>query len=60
MDWIPAEDSIRKRIQAMCARVEAVNREGVYFYNMPVAELRGGARVVVNGREVIYCKNCSY
>jgi hypothetical protein len=52
MDWIPAEDAIRKRIEAMCARVDAVNRGGIYFYNMPVTELRGGARVVVNGREM--------
>jgi glycine C-acetyltransferase len=52
MDWIPAEDAIRKRIEAMCARVEAVHQGGVYFYNMPVTELRGGARVVVNGREM--------
>jgi glycine C-acetyltransferase len=60
MDWIPAEDGIRKRIEAMCARYEAVNQEGIYFYNMPVAELRGGARVVVNGREMKMFASYSY
>jgi glycine C-acetyltransferase len=44
----------------MCARVEAVNRDGLYFYNMPVAELRGGARVVVNGREMKMFASYSY
>ena len=60
MDWIPAEDSIRKRIEAMCARVEAASRDGVYFYNMPVAELSGGARVIVNGREMTMFASYSY
>ena len=60
MDWIPAEDGIRKRIEAMCARVEAVNQGGIYFYNMPVTELRGGARVVVNGREMKMFASYSY
>jgi glycine C-acetyltransferase len=60
MEWIPAEDAIRKRIEAMCARVDAVNRGGVYFYNMPVTELRGGARVVVNGREMKMFASYSY
>jgi glycine C-acetyltransferase len=60
MDWIPAEDGIRKRIEAMCARVEAVHQGGVYFYNMPVTELRGGARVVVNGREMKMFASYSY
>ena len=52
MDWIPPEDNVRKRIQAMCERYQAVNDGGIYFYNMPVSELRGGSRVVVNGREM--------
>jgi glycine C-acetyltransferase len=60
MDWIPAEDGIRKRIEAMVARVEAVRQGGVYFYNMPVTELRGGARVVVNGREMKMFASYSY
>ncbi len=60
MDWIPAQDGLRKRIEAMCARVEAVSQGGVYFYNMPVTELRGGARVVVNGREMKMFASYSY
>ena len=60
MDWIPAEDGIRQRIEAMCARVDAVSQGGIYFYNMPVTELRGGARVVVNGREMKMFASYSY
>jgi len=60
MDWIPAEDGIRQRIEAMCARVEAVSQGGIYFYNIPVTELRGGARVVVNGREMKMFASYSY
>jgi glycine C-acetyltransferase len=60
MDWIPAEDGIRKRIEGMVARVEAVRQGGVYFYNMPVTELRGGSRVVVNGREMRMFASYSY
>ena len=60
MDWIPAEDGIRQRIEAMCARVEAVSQGGIYFYNMPITELRGGARVVVNGREMKMFASYSY
>jgi 8-amino-7-oxononanoate synthase len=60
MDWIPPEDNVRKRIQAMCERYQAVKEGGVYFYNMPVSELRGGSRVVVNGREMKMFASYSY
>lgn len=60
MDWIPAEDNIRKRIQAMRERFDTVHQNGVYFYNMPVSELRGGSRVVVNGREMTMFASYSY
>ncbi len=60
MDWIPADDNVRKRIQAMCRRVEAIRQDGAYFYNMPVTDLRGGSRVVVNGREMTMFASYSY
>ena len=52
MDLSKSDDNIAKRIRAMCERLESVEEAGLYFYNMPVSELHGGARVVVNGREM--------
>lgn len=60
MDRIPPDDNVRKRIQAMCDRYQSVNEGGIYFYNMPVSELRGGSRVVVNGREMKMFASYSY
>ncbi len=46
------DDSIERRIRAMCTRVQQIQQEGLYFYNIPIEELHGGARVLVNGREM--------
>lgn len=60
MDFSNHEDMIVKRIQALVERVTALKAEDLYFYNQPVAELRGGARVVVNGREMGMYASYSY
>ena len=60
MERIPDDDSVKKRIRAMCDRVERIQAEGVYFYNMPVTELRGGSRVVVDGRTMTMFASYSY
>jgi 8-amino-7-oxononanoate synthase len=60
MEWIPDNDNVQKRIRAMCDRVEQIQADGVYFYNMPVSELRGGSRVVVNGRTMGMFASYSY
>ncbi len=52
MDLSKTDDNIAKRIRAMGARLKEGKEAGFYFYNMPVSELKGGARVVVNGREM--------
>jgi glycine C-acetyltransferase len=44
----------------MCDRVERIQAEGIYFYNMPVTELRGGSRVVVDGRTMTMFASYSY
>lgn len=54
------QDSISERIQAMNARVNNFKELGLYFYNQPVTELRGGARVLVNGREMGMFASYSY
>lgn len=53
-------DVIVQRIQAMCDRVNTVKQQDRYYYNQPVAELRGGARVLVNGREMGMYASYSY
>lgn len=52
MDLSHTDDNIAKRIRALCERLDFAQGADLYFYNMPVSELRGGARVVVNGREM--------
>jgi glycine C-acetyltransferase len=54
------QDAISERIQAMNTRVNTFKDLGLYFYNQPVTELRGGARVLVNGREMGMFASYSY
>lgn len=54
------EDAISRRIQAMNARVESIREAGLYFYNQPVSEMLGGARVLVNGRVMSMYASYSY
>ncbi|HEX8992722.1 MAG TPA: aminotransferase class I/II-fold pyridoxal phosphate-dependent enzyme [Anaerolineales bacterium] len=44
------EDPVRRRIQAVGERVATTKADGLYFYNQPAEEIRGGAQVVVGGR----------
>jgi len=53
-------DAIQQRIQAMSDRVNSAKEIGMYFYNLPVSELRGGAHVLVNGREMGMYASYSY
>ncbi len=53
-------DSIQKRIETMNRRVESICQQDLYFYNQPVQELRGGSRVLVNGREMGMYASYSY
>ena len=53
-------DAIVQRIEALCDRVNTIKGQDRYFYNQPVAELRGGARVLVNGREMGMYASYSY
>jgi glycine C-acetyltransferase len=53
-------DTILARMQAINARVEHGKSAGLYFYNQPVNELRGGARALVDGREMGMYASYSY
>lgn len=60
MDHIHADDTVMQRIRAMNKRVSDFSEMGLYFYNQPISELRGGARVLVNGREMGMYASYSY
>jgi 8-amino-7-oxononanoate synthase len=55
-----SDNAIMRRVNAMKNRVDGLRRDGLYFYNQPVSELHGGARVVVNGHEMGMYASYSY
>jgi 8-amino-7-oxononanoate synthase len=60
MDIQRVDDAIDKRISAMRERVQGIKEADQYFYNIPISELRGGARVIVDGREMGMYASYSY
>jgi len=60
MSVFDKEDHVNQRIQAMNQRVADLKALDLYFYNQPIAEMRGGARVLVNGREMSMFASYSY
>jgi len=54
------EDNVTQRIAMIVNRVDSVRAEGLYFYNRPIAEVRGGGRVLVDGREMGMYASYSY
>ena len=60
MDLENREDIIVSRVRAITERKVHLTEAGLYFYNQPVSELRGGARVLVNGRDMGMYASYSY
>lgn len=60
MESDKARDTVQRRIKAMTDRVAYLKENDLYYYNLPVSELRGGARVVVNDREMGMYASYSY
>ncbi len=60
MELDDAKDAVARRIQVMNERVNTLKEQGLYFYNQPISELCGGARVIVNGREMGMYASYSY
>ncbi len=60
MDYNKVENNIMRRIRAMNERVQQVRAADLYFYNQPISELQGGARVIVDGREMGMFASYSY
>ncbi|MGH2581267.1 MAG: aminotransferase class I/II-fold pyridoxal phosphate-dependent enzyme [Anaerolineales bacterium] len=60
MDLNRADDAVIKRMQAIDERVHLAKDNDLYFYNQPITELLGGARVLVKGREMGMYASYSY
>lgn len=60
MDFNNQDDAVTRRICAMNERVSGIKAQDLYFYNQPVEELLGGARVLVRGREMGMYASYSY
>jgi glycine C-acetyltransferase len=60
MDINNKNDAVVRRMQAILERVEGLKEYDLYYYNQPISELRGGARVVVDGREMGMYASYSY
>src|SRR5512139_1644343 len=60
MDFTKVDDTISQRIRAMTKRAGDLKAADLYYYNQPVSELHGGARVLVNGREMGMFASYSY
>jgi len=54
------EDTIRQRMHAIQERLNKARQADLYFYNQPISELRGGAKVLVNGRQMSMFASYSY
>ena len=54
------DDAVSRRIRSLADRVRLLQERDLYFYNQTVEELPGGARVVVDGREMGMYASYSY
>lgn len=60
MDFENNEDIVASRVKAITERVNHLQEVDLYFYNQPVTELRGGARVLINGKDMGMYASYSY
>src|SRR5512139_3362837 len=60
MDLKSANDSVMRRVRAMGERESMLKENGLYFYNQPVEEVKGGAKAIVRGREMGMYASYSY
>ncbi len=60
MDIHTTDDAVTRRIKYFTDRERMLRENDLYFYNQPVEEIRGGARVMVRGREMGMYASYSY
>ena len=53
-------DAIMRRVEAMTARIADTKKVDLYYYNQPISEIMGGAKVLVNGRVMGMYASYSY
>ncbi len=54
------DDAVNRRIQYFTDRERMLRANDFYYYNQPVEEIRGGARVIVRGRDMGMYASYSY
>ena len=52
MDIQTTDDAVTRRIRIFTNREKMLRENDLYYYNQPVEEIKGGSRVIVNGREM--------
>jgi glycine C-acetyltransferase len=52
MDIHTTDDAVTRRIRVLTERERMLREHDLYFYNQPIEEIKGGARVIVKGREM--------
>jgi len=52
MDFHATDDAVTRRVKFFTDRERMLRENDLYYYNQPVEEIKGGARVIVNGREM--------
>lgn len=60
MDFHSTDNNTTRRIAALKQRVDYIKEHNFYFYNQPVEEMLGGAKVRVNGRVMGMYASYSY
>ncbi len=60
MDIHSTDDAVTRRICFFTDREKNLKTNDLYFYNMPVEEIKGGSRVIVKGREMGMYASYSY
>jgi glycine C-acetyltransferase len=60
MDFQNTNDTVTRRVRAFTDRVKHLKENDLYFFNQPVSEILGGAKVLVKGREMGMYASYSY
>ncbi len=60
MDFHATDDAVTRRIHFFTEREKMLRENDLYFYNQPIEEIKGGAHVVVNGRDMGMYASYSY
>ena len=60
MDFHTTDDAVTRRVKFFTDRERMLRTNDLYFYNQPVEEIKGGARVIVNGREMAMYASYGY